>query len=463
MAKIEFEEVKRYLQSLADDIIKYSTFKYPGFEIECFLSYGYESEISIEGGLPKATDGFGGGVGVRVAENKQQGFASSSGLTKNVLDSTVDDAVSTMRAINTVDEKFHGFADPKKQHTSDGDIYRPLLDLTSVDLIQMVNQITSEAREVDKRITTIVGQTGITYGGFAVGNSRGINSASIGLASLIAIQTIAMEPGSDKRKIGLEFDVSRSRPLEWDGLAEKSAKHAVELLDTVKLGKSEVLPTIWEPRIGSSYILSSLGSALNGRSVVEGRSRFSDRIGEEISLSEFSLYDDGQLPEALNTSAIDAEGLPRQKTSLVEDGVLKHFLFDSYYARIFGAESTANASRAGQGYTSTPNIGVSTLVVPEGSTDLEKAISEISEGIYMQDYVMGLGHSDAISGDFSAVAPQSFLIKNGEIAGALDPVTIGGNFYKGLNDIRTICTDATLTPWNIKIPTIVLDGFTVSG
>jgi PmbA protein len=101
--------------------------------------------------------------------------------------------------------------------------------------------------------------------------------------------------------------------------------------------------------------------------------------------------------------------------------------------------------------------------VAAGSTHLEKAISEISEGIYIQDYVQGLGHSDAISGDFSAVAPQSFLIKDGEIAGALDPVTIGGNFYKGLNEIRAICTDTTLTPYNIKIPTMVLDGFTISG
>ena len=463
MPKIEFEEVKDYLQTLTDDLIKYGKSKYPSFEIECYLSYGYESEISIEGGLPKATDGFGGGIGVRVAGKKRSGFSSSSGLTKEVLDSTVDDAISTMRAINTVDEKFHGFADPKKQDTSDGDIYKPLLDLTSAELIQMVNQITSEAREVDKRIATIVGQTGVTYGGFAVGNSRGINSASIGLASFIVIQTIAIESGSDKRKIGFEFDVSRSRHLEWDGLAEKSAKHAVELLNTIKLNKSEVLPTIWEPRIGSTYILSSLGSALNGRNVVEGRSRFSDRIGEKISISDFTLYDDGQLPEALNTSAVDAEGLPRQRTSLVEDGVLKHFLFDTYYARIFGTESTANANRAGQGFNSTPTVSVSTFVVPEGRAALETAISEISEGIYMQDYVMGLGHSDAISGDFSAVAPQSFLIKDGEIAGALDPVTIAGNFYKGFNDINSICTDTTLTPWNIKIPTIVIDGFTISG
>ena len=68
-----------------------------------------------------------------------------------------------------------------------------------------------------------------------------------------------------------------------------------------------------------------------------------------------------------------------------------------------------------------------------------------------------------ISGDFSAVAPQSLYIKDGEIVGALNPVTIAGNFYKGLNDIRHLCSDEILTPFNIKLPSIVIDGFTASG
>ena len=463
MAKIEFEEIKGYLQNLADSTVKYGQAKYPQTEIECFLSYGYESEIAIEGGLPKALDGFGGGIGVRVAEKKNLGFASSSGLTEEVRNSTVDDAISTMRAIQSNDEKFQGFADPIKRNSSDGAVHKEILDLTSADLIKMVVQITEEAREVDSRVKTIVGQTGLTYGGFSVANNRGINAASSAVASFIVIQCIAQEPASDKRKIGFEFDVSRSRDLIWDGLAEKAAKHAVSLLETKKLDKSETMLTIWDPLISSSYILSSLSPALNGRMVVEGRSRFSDRIGEEISIKEFSLYDDGQYPEALNTTSVDAEGIPRKKTELVKNGVLKHFLFNDYYARIYGTESTANASRGGQGFTSTPQIGESTLIVPGGIKTVESAISEIDEGIFMQDYVMGLGVSDPISGDFSAVSPQSLYIKNGEIAGSLEPVTIAGNFYKGLNQIQQVCSDSMLTPWNIKIPTVIFDGFTISG
>ena len=462
MPKVEFDELKEFLQNFADNAIKYGTSKYPEVEIECYLSYGYESDISIEGGLPKATDGFGGGIGVRIADKKCIGFASSSGLTQDVITTTVDDAVATMRAIDTKDDKFQGFADPVKRSSNDGIVYKPILDLTSADLIQMVAQITSEAQEVDNRIKTIVGGTGVAYGGFSIANNRGINAASIAVASFIVIQCIAQE--QEKRKIGFEFDISRTRNLEWNGLAEKAANHALMLLETKKLDKSQVLPTIWDPRIGSSFILSSLSPALNGRMVVEGRSRFSDRIGEKIALDKFSLYDDGQLPEALNTAAIDAEGVPRQKTTLIEKGILKSFLFDTYYARIFSeAESTANASRGGQGFNSTPQIGVSTLVVPKGPKDVETAINELSEGIYMQDYVMGLNHSDPISGDFSAVAPQSLHIKNGEIIGALDPITIAGNFYKGLKDFNHLCNDQVLTPFNIKLPTFVIDGFTVSG
>ncbi|MCK5344583.1 MAG: hypothetical protein KAR20_14315, partial [Candidatus Heimdallarchaeota archaeon] len=178
MGKVEFENIKGYLQGLADDSIKSGVAKYPGIEIESYLTYGYESEISIEGGLPKAVDGFGGGIGVRVADKKCVGFASFSGLTKEELSATVDDAVATMRAINATDEKFQGFADPIKRHSTDGDFYKPILDLTSAELIQMVNQITTEAREVDKRVATIVGNTGLAYGGFAVANNRGINNAS---------------------------------------------------------------------------------------------------------------------------------------------------------------------------------------------------------------------------------------------------------------------------------------------
>lgn len=456
MAKIEFENLKDHLQSIADQAVKYGQERYPDIEIESFVDYGYESEISIEHGLPKATDGFSGGLGIRIAKDKRIGFASATGL--DLVKETVDEAFATMSAINAPDIKFEGFADPIKGNSSDGDIYKPLLEITSADLIESVNQITTEAQEIDKRIISVTGESGIAYGGFAVANSRGINVGSLNLASFIVIQAVAQS--AEKRKIGFEFDVSRSRPLQWEGLAKKAGKHAVKLLETIKLDKSSTMKTIWEPRVCSNFFLNSLGYSLNGRAVVEGRSRFADRIGEQVAQTDFTLIDDGQISDGLNTSAFDGEGVIRQKTSLVENGTLKHFLFDSYYARVFGTNSTGNASRKGSG--STPTTGISTLVIKPGNNKPEQLIAEIDEGIMPVDYVMGLGHSDPISGDFSLVAPQSFYIKNGEIAGSLEPVTFAGNFYTALNHLE-ICNDPVLTPWNIKCPTVIFNNFSVSG
>ncbi|MFW9779378.1 MAG: TldD/PmbA family protein [Candidatus Heimdallarchaeota archaeon] len=462
MPKIQFEDLKDYLQGLAEEGVKNGLDSYPEIEIEVYLAYGYEAEVAIEHGIPKAKDGASGGVGVRIAQDKNLGFAAASGLSRDVIKSTVDESYATMRAISAPDNKFEGFTDPIQKNSKDGIIFKPILDITSADLIERVNAITAEAQGIDNRIVSISGESGVSYGGFSVANSRDVNVASTMAASYIVIQCIAQE--QEKRKLGFEFDVSRSRELEWDDLAERAGKHALDLLDTRKLSKSEVLSTVWEPRVGSTFILNSLGSALNGRQVVEGRSRFADRIGEEIARPNFGLVDDGQLPEGLNTSAFDAEGVPRQETVLVEKGTLRSFLFDSYYARIYGTESTGNAKRSGQEpFSNTPNVGISTLNVPPGTSSVADAISDIDEGIYIQDYIMGLSHSDPISGDFSAVSPQSFLIKNGEIAGALEPVTVAGNFYTALLNFQTICKDATLTPWNIKIPTLIIEGLTVSG
>ncbi|MFW9853632.1 MAG: TldD/PmbA family protein [Candidatus Thorarchaeota archaeon] len=462
MPKIQFEELRDYLQRLAEEGVKYGLGSYPKAEIEVYLAYGYEAEVAIEQGIPKAKDGASGGVGVRIALEKNLGFAAASGLSRDVIKSTVDESYVTMRAISAPDNKFEGFADPVQKNSKDGIIFKPILDITSADLIERVNTITAEANGIDSRIVSISGESGVSYGGFSVTNSRDVNVASTMAASYIVIECIAQE--QEKRKVGFEFDVSRARELEWNDLAELAARHALDLLDTRKLSKSEVLSTVWEPRVSSTFILNSLARALNGRQVVEGRSRFADRIGEEIAHPNFGLVDNGQLPEGLNTSAFDAEGIPRQETVLVERGTLRSFLFDSYYARIHGTESTGNATRSGQeSFSNTPNVGITTLDVPSGTSSTADAISNIDEGIYIQDYIMGLSHSDPISGDFSAVSPQSSLIKNGEIVGALEPITVAGNFYTALLNIQAICNDATLTPWNIKIPTMIIDGFTVSG
>ena len=115
------------------------------------------------------------------------------------------------------------------------------------------------------------------------------------------------------------------------------------------------------------FVNFGLINSVNGRSVVEGRSRFADKIGDAIGNSTLTIVDDGQIPESPNTHAIDMEGHARQSTPIVKDGVLMSFLFDEYYGSIFGEASTGNANRGGQQpYEALPSISPTTLSISPG-------------------------------------------------------------------------------------------------
>ena len=142
---------------------------------------------------------------------------------------------------------------------------------------------------------------------------------------------------------------------------------------------------------------------------------------------------------------------------------MKTFIFDNYYAKSYGTESTGNANRGGpQSYESLPTVSPTTISVTPGSKDLDGLIAEIGNGILVTDFLMGMMHSNLISGDFSIVSPSSFVIENSEVKHPVEAVTIAGNLYSAFNQIISFGNENQLTFMG-KVPSIAFDGFTVSG
>lgn len=252
-------------------------------------------------------------------------------------------------------------------------------------------------------------------------------------------------------------------------MGESAAKQAVALLNAKKLGKTKVLPTIWIPIAAGSYLFASLGQSASGRAVVEGLSPLSDKLGKKIAHPNLTVIDDGQEPTSLNTDAVDAEGYPQKRKSLIEKGVLKNFLFDTYYARIYGAQSTGNCSRGGIFGSSLPyesplSIQPCYVRVEPGKRNMEKIIESIDgQAILIADMPIGIFHSSVATGEFSAVAQSVYLIEKGEKKHPLQPVSLAGNFYKGLQQLIDIGNDSQRTPFSVETPTLIFDGFSVVG
>jgi PmbA protein len=178
---------------------------------------------------------------------------------------------------------------------------------------------------------------------------------------------------------------------------------------------------------------------VRGDNVARGKSMIADKIGDEIASSIFTLVDDGLYPTSPATSIADDEGVPRQRTPIIENGVLRSFLWDTYWANKMELKSTGNAKRnMRQGLV---EIDSTTLVIEPGTREIEDIINEIDFGYYIQS-VQGAHSSNPESGDFSVVGNPAILIENGKMVGGIDGLMISGNIFDLLKNVVEIAKTA---------------------
>ncbi len=453
----EFEQMKDDLLGRIERGLKHGQAK-GAKSLDLYIIKSNELVINIDAGIITAQRGGTIGVGCRCVIDRKVGFASASGITESSVDFAIESAISGAK-INQADDRWESFIQNAKTG-KEGIIDSSVLDVSSEEAVLCADTIFQEAKDYDPRITSVSGGVYVGFGAFAVGNTEGIAKASATTGTFGQSYITAVENG--KTKTGFDYIMDRGVP-SFDGIGKKGAEKAIKLLSASSLGKSEQTKFIFDPIAAGQFIKTALSNSVNGKSVVEGRSSFADRIGDQVGVETLNIYDDGQILEDPNVQAIDGEGYPRSTTPIIEKGVLKTFIFDNYYAKTYGAESTGNASRAGpQSYESLPTVSPTTISVTPGSKDLDSLITEIGNGILVTDFLMGMMHSNLISGDFSVVSPSSFVIENGEVKHPLEAVTIAGNLYSAFNQILSFGNDNELTFMG-KVPSIAFDGFTVSG
>lgn len=466
---MEFDNVKDDLLAIVDAGIKFGKEKDSTADYEVYLLYDNTTRAAINEGVVDAKFGELSGHAIRVAKNKKVRFVSGSGIDIKRIKESIKEALSLVKTLDVVDERFNSFISQNSKLSSKEGIFNDkILEIEDDDLIKKNLQMIKEAKGHDSRIKSVMTIATFSWDCFAVGNSLGIEASSRNLNNYTHVSSTAKDV--DKKKTSSEFIISREDVIDVEGLGKKSSIKAINLLNSKKFGITKKLPTVWDHIASASYIQSSLSRSLSGVSVVEGLSPLADRIGDDIANKNFTLIDDGQDPSFLSTVAFDAEGSPKRKNTLVENGVLKSFIFDSYYGKIFGTESTSNCDR-GSGifgttlpYETAPTIGVNTLDLKTGKLD-EKALFESidGQGVYIEDMPLGIFHTNVATGEFSIVCSDVYLIENGEKTTALDSVSVAGNFYEGFKNLRSICSNKKKTPYGVNTGFLLFDDFTVVG
>jgi PmbA protein len=169
-----------------------------------------------------------------------------------------------------------------------------------------------------------------------------------------------------------------------------------------------------------------------------------------------TVYDDGRMAGGLGSRPFDGEGLATRKNTIVERGVLRSYLLDTYSGRKLGLPSTGNASRS---VGESPSVGPTNFYLAPGLRSAQEIIGSVKEGLYVTELI-GFG-INMVTGDYSRGA-SGFWIENGELAYPVEEITIAGNLKQMFKDIEMIGSDLVFRG-RIASPTLKISELMVAG
>ncbi|MGH9523957.1 MAG: TldD/PmbA family protein, partial [Terriglobales bacterium] len=270
----------------------------------------------------------------------------------------------------------------------------------------------------------------------------------------VAAVPVAQQDGSMQRDYW--FSVARTlKKLESaEEVGRIAAQRTVRRLGARKV-KTAKVPIILDPLVART-IVEHVFEAANGDSVYRGASFLAGKLGEKIAGENVNVIDDGTVIGGFGSSPFDGEGIPTRRTTVIDNGVLKSYLLNTYTARKLGLRTTGNASR---GLAGNPGIGVGNLFLSAGTKSPTDIIGAVKEGLYVTEF-LGFG-VNMVTGDFSRGA-SGLWISGGELTYPVEEVTVAGNLRDMLNNISEIGSDLEFRG-SVAAPTLRIDGLTVAG
>jgi PmbA protein len=398
-------------------------------------------------------------LGLRVMRGQQVAVTYTSDLTESGLARFVEDAVELAKLSQP--DPFAG--PPAKELLSkpsehpDLELFDPRVDeIDAARAIDMAKRAESAALKLDSRLTNSEGATvSRQAGASALVTSGGFQGGVRGTYASIAVHPVA-DDADGKKRSGYYWSARRFADaiLSPEAVGLEAGRRTLAKLGSRKLDTQEVA-VIFDPDSARS-ILGLLAGCVNGGAIWRKGSYLIEREGQAIASPLVTIMDDPLIPRGPGSRPFDGEGLPSRRNLVVEKGVLKTFVLDTYSAKKLKKQSTGNASRGSSG-----GVGPSTtnFILQPGQHTPEQILADTDRALYVTD-MMGFGFN-GVTGDFSRGA-SGFWIEKGERAYPVSEVTISLNLDEMLKRIDRVGSDLDLRT-SICAPTFRVSAMTVAG
>ncbi len=389
-------------------------------------------------------------LGTRSASSTSQDFSAAS------LERLVERTLAMARA--TSDDPASGLPERGRLGRYGGDLalyHSDVAKLSTDDRIAWARRAEEAALSASPHIQNSEGAS------FEASTGRKVYANSLGFLEGYAssycagsVVPVAVNGGGMQRDYWYSASRSAGSLESPEAVGSKAASRALRRLGARKVG-TRCVPVVFDVETARSLV-GHLFEAVRGDAIYRNASFLAGKLGERVAGENLSVLDDGLRPGGFGSRPFDDEGIAACSTPVIERGVLKHYLLNTYAARKLGFETTGNAAR---GVGGPPSVGPKNLYLEAGSTSPKEIIRSVADGFYVTELI-GFG-VNIVTGDYSRGA-AGMWIENGELAYPVEEVTIAGKLPDMLQHISAIGSDLEFRS-AVAAPTLLVEGLTVAG
>ncbi|UCH82459.1 MAG: TldD/PmbA family protein [Nitrospiraceae bacterium] len=437
---------------------------------DIFIEHQRPLTIQLEDDkIEKLSSGVDAGIGVRVVFGDKSAYAYSNDFSEHSL---FDIAETVSRAVKDKDKADRTFDLTKINPLVNFDIIRNPGDVDMTRKISLVENANRAAKNISSSISQVSVIYRDTIQDVCIATSDGIIAEDERIYSLALIHVIAAD--GDLLQTGYEsvggmagFEIFEENPFEQT--AVKAAKKAVSMLKAKKAPGGR-MPVVIASEAGGTMIHEAIGHGLEADLVQQGLSVYSDKVGEKIASSLVTIIDDSTLAGRRGSFRFDDEGVPSQRTVLVDKGILKGYMYDVMTSLKGKVPSTGNGRR--QSYRNRPIPRMTNTFIAPGEGSPEKIVKSVDKGFFVKK--MGGGQVNTVTGEFVFEVSEGCIIEKGDIGEPLRGATLIGNgpeILKSIDmvgddigfDIGTCGKDAQGVPVSDAMPTIRIPEMVIGG
>jgi len=448
--------------SLASSVLK-SAEKRGASQAEAFIIDSHIRSIYIEDSVPRlADDKLERGLGVKTCIHKRVGF--SSGVISNI--KSAEGILSEALSIAKTTKEDPDFQSLPSGGEVPGEIKgvfcAETAEITTEEIVAKAMTAVRTA-EKNKGVKVPLGLLRLAKYTLQVSNSLGVRFQHKG--TMVFLHFTAKATRGENAGEGVEKVWStKISSIDFEGIGNSIAEKALKTLEADAFqGELKGIAVI-DP-VETADLLDSVKFATSSEQVNKGRSPWIKKIGTRVASQELTIIDDGTYPGGIRSAVADDEGVRTTKKAIINGGVLKSYIYDSYNANIAGVEATGNGFRRGtrsiEGAFAMPvTCNYSNMTIKPGNKSREQVISQIGEGVLVDRFASP--EVNPITGGFGCEVRDATLIEGGQLTRHIKHALLTGNMYEHLGNIVDVGNDVKIVG-DVILPTMAFSGATLVG